>query len=133
MGREQECPLSAQLPVSASVVRRYDVVVGSDVGIDRLVTDLEYAPEAAANRHRPTIIVIGFPVSGNERARSQVPALGQVIVEERLQRHGIHVSPVLLTGKRPQIKDQEAGCYVQSLIRQEDDKAGSRRPFFGPE
>src|SRR5262245_18191133 len=133
MGREQECPLSAQLPVSASVVRRYDVVVGSDVGIDRLVTDLKYAPEAAANRHRPAIIVIGLPVSGNERAGGQVPALGQVIVDEGLQGHGIHIRPVLLPGKGPDVKDQEASCYVQSLIRQEDDKAGSSRPFFGPE
>src|SRR5262245_43190764 len=133
MGREQECPLSAQLPISASVVGRYDVVVGSDVGIDRLVTDLEYAPEAAANRHCPAIVAIGLPIGGDEGTRSQVPALGQVIIDERLQGHGIHVGAILLPGKGPDVKDQEASCYVQSLIRQEDDKAGSSRPFFGPE
>src|SRR5262245_50604736 len=133
MGREQECPLSAQLPISASVVGRYDVVVRSDVGIDRLVTDLEDAPETTANRERPTIIVIGFPVSGNERAGGQVPALGEVIVDERLQGHGIHVGAILLPGKGPDVQDQKAGCYVQSLIRQEDDKTGSSRPFFGPQ
>src|SRR5262245_14583678 len=98
MCREQERPLSTQLPISASVVRCYDVVVGSEIGVDRLVTDLKDASEAAANGHRPAIIVIGLPVGGDERARSQVPALRQVIVEEGLQGHGIHVSPVLLTG-----------------------------------
>jgi len=75
---EKECPLRAQLPVSASVVRGYDIVVGGDVGIDRLVTDLEDAPDAAADRHGPTIIVIGFPVGGDEGARGQVPALGRL-------------------------------------------------------
>jgi hypothetical protein len=57
-GREQECPLGAQLPISASVVRRYDVVVGCDVGIDRLVANLKDTPNAAANGHRPAIIII---------------------------------------------------------------------------
>ena len=53
---EKKCPLSAQLPVSASVVRGCDIVVGGEVGIDRLVTDLENAPDAAADRHSPAII-----------------------------------------------------------------------------
>ena len=60
MHGEKECPLRAQLPISASVVGRYDIVVGGDVGIDRLVTDLEDAPDAAADRHSPAIIVITF-------------------------------------------------------------------------
>ena len=55
---KKEGPLRAQLPISASVVGRYDIVVGGDVGIDRLVTDLEDAPDAAADRHSPAIIVI---------------------------------------------------------------------------
>jgi hypothetical protein len=32
---EKEGPLGAQLPIRASVVGRYDIVVGGDVGIDR--------------------------------------------------------------------------------------------------
>ena len=66
---KEECPLGAQLPISASVVGRYDIVVGSDVGIDRLMTDLEDAPDAAANGHSPAIIVIGLPVGRDEGAR----------------------------------------------------------------
>src|SRR5262245_17445794 len=68
MGWEQECPLRAQLPISASVVWRYHVVVGGDVGIDRLVTDLEDAPDAAADRQCPAVILIGFPVGSDEWA-----------------------------------------------------------------
>ena len=59
---KREGPLRAQLPISASVVGRYDVVVGSDAGIDRLVTDLEDAPDAAADGHSPAIIVISLPI-----------------------------------------------------------------------
>jgi hypothetical protein len=45
MGREQECPLRPQLPISAAVVRGCDIIVGGDVGIDRLVTDLKDATD----------------------------------------------------------------------------------------
>lgn len=72
--------MSTQLPIRASVVGRYDVVVGSDVGIDRLVTDLEDAPDATANGHSPAIVVISLPIRRDEGARRQVPALGEVIV-----------------------------------------------------
>ena len=37
-------------------------LVGSDAGIDRLVTDLEDAPDAAADGHSPAIIVISLPI-----------------------------------------------------------------------
>ena len=122
---EKKCPLSAQLPVSASVVRGYDIVVGGNVGIDRLVTDLEDAPDAAADRHSPAIIFTSLLVGGDEGARGQVPAFEEVIIEEGLQRHGIDVRPILIASKRPEVKDQEASCYMQRPVRQEDDKAGS--------
>src|SRR5262249_27510767 len=120
MSRKQKCPLRAQLPVSASVVRGYDIVVGGAVGIDCLMADLEKAPDAAADRHGPAIVVISFPVGGDKRAGGQVPTLGEVIIEEGLQRHGIHVFPVLIASKGPEVKDQEASCYVQRPVRQED-------------
>jgi len=122
---EKKCPLSAQLPVSASVIRGYDIVVGGDVGIDRLVTDLEDAPDAAADRHSPAIIFTSLLVGGDEGARGQVPAFEGVIIEEGLQRPGIDVRPILIASKRPEVKDQEASCYMQRPVRQEDDKAGS--------
>src|SRR5215471_18518747 len=33
MSRKKKCPLRAYLPIRASVIGRYDIVVGSDVGI----------------------------------------------------------------------------------------------------
>ena len=129
---EKECPLRAQLPISASVVGRYDIVVGADVGIDRLVTDLEDAPDAAADRHSPAIIVFSLPIGRDERARGQVPALGEVIIEEGLQGHGIDIGAVLVAGEGPKVKDQKAGCYVQRLVRQEHHKSGTGRPLSRP-
>ena len=111
MGWEKECPLRAQLPVSASVVGRHDIVVGGEVGIDCLVTDLKDASDAATDRHSPAIIVISLPVGRNEGARGQVPALGEVIIEEGLQRHGIDVGAVLVAGEGPEVKYQKAGGY----------------------
>src|SRR5262249_16272053 len=92
---------------------------------------LENAPEAAADRHSPAIVVISLPVGGDKRAGGQVPTLGEVIIEERLQRHGIHVFPVLIASKGPEVKDQEASCYVQRPIRQEDDKIRTDRVLSG--
>ena len=85
MSWKKECPLRAQLPIGASVVGRYDIVIGSEVGIDRLVTDLENTPEATADRHSPTIVINSLPVGRNEGARGQVPTLREVIIEEGLQ------------------------------------------------
>ena len=95
-------------------------------------TDLEDAPDAAADRHSPAIIVISLPVGRNEGARGQVPALGEVIIEEGLQRHGIDVGAVLVAGEGPEVKDQKAGCYVQRPVRQEHDKSGAGRPLSRP-
>ena len=100
--------------------------------VDRLVTDLEDAPDAAADGHSPAIIVISLPVGRNEGARGQVPALGEVIIEEGLQRHGIHVGAVLVASEGPKVKDQEASRYVQRLVSQKDDKSGPGRPLSGP-
>jgi hypothetical protein len=132
MRGEKECPLRAQLPISASVVGRYDIVVCGEVGIDRLVTDLEDAPDAVADRQSPAIIVISLPVGGDEGARGQVPALGEVIIEEGLQRHGINVGAVLVAGEGPEVQDQKAGCYVQRPVRQERDKSGAGGPLSRP-
>ena len=100
------------IAIRANVIGREHIVVGGDVGIDRLVADLEDAPDAAADRQGPAIIVISFPVGGNEGTRGQVPALREVIIEEGLQRHGIHVGAVIISSKGPEVQDQEAGCYV---------------------
>jgi hypothetical protein len=54
---KKEGPLSAQC-----VVGPYDIVVGGDIGIDRLVTDLENTPDAATDGQGPAIVLIGLPL-----------------------------------------------------------------------
>ncbi len=58
---KKEGELSAQLPISADVIGRDDIVVGGKLSVDRLVTDLEDAPNAAADGKRPAVVAIGFP------------------------------------------------------------------------
>jgi hypothetical protein len=60
MGWEKEGPLGSQLAISCGIVGRYDIVVGGDIGIDWLVTNLKDTPDATANGHRPAIIVISL-------------------------------------------------------------------------
>ena len=109
---KKEGELSAQLPISVRVVRRHDIVVGSYLRIDRLVTDLEDAPNAAADGKRPAVVTIGFPICGDEGARGQIPTLWQVVIEEGLQRHGINVGTVFISGERPKIVDQDTGDHL---------------------
>jgi hypothetical protein len=78
MGWEKECPLRAQLPVSASVVGRHDIVVGGEVGIDCLVTDLKDASDAATDRHSPAIIVISLPVGRKRGLEVKYQPLGRL-------------------------------------------------------
>src|SRR5262245_5128367 len=75
---EKKCPLRTQLPISASVVGRYHIVVGGDVGIDRLMPDLKDAPDAATNGHGPAVIVISLPLGGDERAVVKYQPLGRL-------------------------------------------------------
>jgi hypothetical protein len=49
---------------------------------------------------------------GDEGARGQIPTLLQVVIEEGLQRHGINVGTVFISGERPQIVDQDTGDHL---------------------
>lgn len=58
-----------------------------------------------------------------------MPALVEVVIEERLQCHGIDIGTVVVSCKRPQVKDQEASCYVQRFGAQEGDERRAGRPL----
>ena len=47
--RKKECPFCAKLPIRAGGLGCHHIVVGSDISVDRLITDLEDAPEASAS------------------------------------------------------------------------------------
>src|SRR5690349_23714518 len=74
--RKKECPLCAQLPIRAGGLRCHHIIVGTDLSIDRLITDLEDAPDATAHRHSPAVVVISLPISRHEGGRRQIPAVG---------------------------------------------------------
>src|SRR6188472_1798078 len=83
--REQELDLGSELPVGSSS-GPCDVVVGGELHVHGLVADLENPPEAASDRHGPAVAMPGFPVRGDDRRRRQIPAAGEVVVHEGLQR-----------------------------------------------
>ncbi len=75
--------------------------------IDRLVTDLEDAANAAADGKCPVIVTVSFPIGGDERACGQIPALGEVVIEEEgLHRHRIDIGTVFISGERPKIVER---------------------------
>jgi hypothetical protein len=89
---EKEGHPSAQLPIGAYRLWNLDVVVAVHLGVDGLATDFEHAPNTAAGG-----------------ARSQIPALWQVLAEKGLQCHCIDIATVLISRKGPKVVDQEAG------------------------
>src|SRR5262245_50730236 len=86
MLREQQLHLNLQLPPGPEVWS-HRVVQPLNAGVDSLVIDLEQTPDASANRHGPTIPRGCRPVRGDHRARDEVPAVLQVVVDERTERH----------------------------------------------
>ena len=63
----------ARKPVCASVVGCQEIVIGGQVRIDGLSTDLKNSPDASANGHSPAIIFNSLPVGRDQGARRQVP------------------------------------------------------------
>ena len=62
-----------------------DVVIGLDVSVDWLSTNLEDTTKATADWHRPTVSLGSLPIGGQDRRSHQKPATRQIVVEERLQ------------------------------------------------
>ncbi|HJZ32478.1 MAG TPA: hypothetical protein VKF35_15285, partial [Hyphomicrobiaceae bacterium] len=54
------------------------------------------------------------------------------IIQEGLQRHRVDIGAVLISGKGPDVKNQEAGRYVQRLCREEGDESGTSGPLSRP-
>jgi hypothetical protein len=69
---KEEGPLGTQLRVTPGEVWSLDIVVVTDLGIDRLTAELEDAPDTAADWYRPAIIAVGFPVCGDDGTGRQV-------------------------------------------------------------
>src|SRR4029453_3205508 len=118
MLREKELHLNLQLPAGREVWSRR-VVQTLNAGIDGLVVDLEQTPDAAANRDGPTITRSRRPVRGDHRARDEVPAVLQVVVNERTERHLIDE---LFAGSGPNVV-----CDYSDVPGPLDCRRGGRR------
>src|SRR5262245_21145767 len=99
-----------------------DVVIGLDVGVDWMSTNLEDATRATADWHRQPVSPGRLPIDGHTRRSHQKPAIRQIVVEERLQQHLVdrfppnanlssglsqhHRSVIRFSGERPDIVGQ---------------------------
>ena len=90
LAREHQLKLNAQRPVTDNI--RLDcIVIDMTAHIDWLFADAENLAYASADRNRPSLIRICFPVRGYEWHGCQVPAVRQVVVDYRLSREEIHI------------------------------------------
>ena len=82
---EEQLQLHSQFPVRAEI-GLFDIVVGGELGIDRLLADFENLTDAAAKGHRPAVAAFSLPVGVDDRRRGQVEtvAVRDVVVDEIL-------------------------------------------------
>lgn len=99
---EQERKLESDRIIRSST-RLFHVVIGFKFCVDRLISDLENPADTSADRHRPAVAAIGFPVGSHHHIRQQVPPLAQVVVDEGFDQCLVDILPVIIAGKRPQL------------------------------
>src|SRR5579871_1776315 len=64
--------------------------------IHRLVPEFHDSSNPAPQGHRPNISTPRFPIGGDDRLPGEIPALLQVVVDEVLQEHLVHIFGVAL-------------------------------------
>jgi hypothetical protein len=70
------------------------IVKPLNLRVDGLLADLERAPGAAAERHDPLVVRGRSPIGGDHRLRSQIPAVGQIVIDEILEGHLVDLLPI---------------------------------------
>jgi hypothetical protein len=90
--RKQKRKVRSYVPIG-SIRRMLDVVIGLDVGVDWLSTNLEDTTKATVDWHRPSVSPGSLPIRGQDRRSHQKPATRQIVVEERLQQELFDRSP----------------------------------------
>ena len=126
--REQQSHLEADLPLRVGYVPRMDhVVICVQLPDQRLCTNPCDFPEAAAERHKPSVVVGRKPVRGDDGRRGQEPAMLHVVGNEILSQELVHVAALFVTGKRPYVVGQESNGPMFGLGQQND--GWTRAPF----
>jgi len=94
--REQELQLQPQAPIR-TIIGCFHIVESLNLGVHRLVADLEDLTETAAEWHRPLVAAVRLPVGGNNRGRGEIPAVSHVVVDEILEEELVHVCTVIIS------------------------------------
>lgn len=71
--------------------------------------------DASPEGHRPDIFAGCLPVGGEDWRRGDVPTFVQVVVDEVLQQHLVHIWTASRSSDRPNIVDQGSNCPVFGL------------------
>ena len=104
--REQELDLKAPLPFR-TVGRGLDVIKDLRIDVHRLFADSEHLA-AAAERDYPLLAAVGLPVGGDDGRARQVPAAGEIVVDEVLHQEEIDIGAIVVAGHRPDVAGQRA-------------------------
>ncbi len=83
--------------------------------------------EAAPHGNRPAIVAVRLPVGGDDRHRGHIPALLQVVVDDRLEQELVHIVGIVVTREGPDVLDEHAQNPVPRHTQQDD--AGAGRPL----
>src|SRR5271166_6132936 len=86
----KETAPGSEAAVGATPVGRHHVVEGLQLKIDRQLAQLDNFANTAANRQSPTLIAGGLPVRCNDRRCGDIPAIGEIVVNERLDKKRVH-------------------------------------------
>ena len=102
---KQELQLQSQRPFGTEG-RFFRIVEALYLGVHRLAADAEDLAHATAQGNRPGIVAVGFPVCRDNGRRHQIPSVGKVVVDKRLNQRGVDIIAVVITGKRPEVARQ---------------------------
>jgi hypothetical protein len=104
---EKQLKLDPECPISG-VVRMRHVIEGLQLGIECLLADAKGPAASRADGHRPLLTPGRLPVGRDDGGTGQIPATREVIVDERLDQHLIHLLAVRFPGDRSNLGYQRA-------------------------
>ena len=124
--REQELQRKPNGPLRTEIVGLLDVVIALKRGIYRLLANSKNFPKPTTDRNGPGVVVVGFPVGGNERRGGQIPAVVEVVVNKRLPGEQIDVR---IPGERSDIAKQRAND--PSVLQRQENRGWPGTPLAG--
>jgi hypothetical protein len=126
---KHELHLGANLPVRP-VVRRDHVVIGGELRIHWQFAEVEDLADAAAERYRPPLAALGFPVGGDDRRAGNVESTVEVVIDEGLDQPVVVGAAGAAVRKRPDVVDQGAIDPRIALLQAQHDNRRAEAPVL---